>query len=454
MNKDNSTDARSQTLAVPSGRGSRLVRLGWMATGIAGGMVAEGARQLAQGNRPKVSDLLFTPANARRVADQLAKLRGAAMKVGQLISMDTGDLLPPALGDILGRLRSDAKAMPKSQVVSVLDANWGKDWEKQFKHFSFTPLAAASIGQVHRAQTRDGRDMAIKIQYPGVRESIDSDVDNVASLLRMTGLLPKEMDIKPLLHDAKRQLHDEADYIREGNYLRRYGELLADEPVYLLPQLHPDLTTHSVLAMSYVGGVPIESLVDAPQTERDRAVALLFALLLREVFEFRLVQTDPNFANYRYDTASRQLILLDFGATRPYKAAMANEFRRLMKGAITGDRAAMSAAAMAIGYFDDTTQEKHRQAILDMGEQAFEPFCQAGEYDFGASDLPSRIRNGGMALGLDKAFWQLPPADAMLLQRKFGGLYLLAIRLRARVDLHAVAQAALSARKRRPATPA
>jgi hypothetical protein len=110
----------------------------------------------------------------------------------------------------------------------------------------------------------------------------------------------------------------------------------------------------------------------------------------------------------------------------------------------------MSAAAMAIGYFDDTTQEKHRQAILDMGEQAFEPFCQKDAYDFGASDLPSRIRNGGMALGLDKTFWQLPPADAMLLQRKFGGLYLLAIRLKARVDLHAVAQAALAPRKRSP----
>jgi predicted unusual protein kinase regulating ubiquinone biosynthesis (AarF/ABC1/UbiB family) len=447
LHKDNSTNTRASTLAVPRGRGSRLVRLGWMATGIAGGMVAEGARQLAQGNRPKVSDLLFTPANVRRVADQLAKLRGAAMKVGQLISMDSGDLLPPALGDILARLRSNARAMPKSQVVSVLNANWGKGWEKQFKHFSFTPMAAASIGQVHRAQARDRRDMAIKIQYPGVRESIDSDVGNVAALLRMSGLLPREMEIKPLLRDAKRQLHDEADYIREGNYLRHYGELLADAPEYLLPQMHPDLTTHSVLAMSFVGGVPIESLIDAAQSERDRAVALLFALLLREVFEFRLVQTDPNFANYRYDTDSRQLILLDFGATRPYKATMANEFRRLMKGAITGDRAAMSAAAMAIGYFDDTTQEKHRQAVLDMGEQAFEPFCLAGEYDFGASDLPTRIRVGGTALGLDREFWHLPPADALFLQRKFGGLYLLAIRLKARVDLHALAQAALVSRK-------
>jgi predicted unusual protein kinase regulating ubiquinone biosynthesis (AarF/ABC1/UbiB family) len=421
-----------------------------MATGIAGGMVAEGARQLARGNRPKIGDLLITPANVRRVADQLSKLRGAAMKVGQLVSMESGDLLPPALADMLARLRSDARAMPKAQVVSVLEANWGKGWEKQFKHFSFTPMAAASIGQVHRAQARDGREMAIKIQYPGVRQSIDSDVDNVATLLRMSGLLPKQMEIRALLRDAKRQLHDEADYIREGNYLQRYRELLADAPDYVLPQMYPDLTTHCVLAMSMVRGVPVESLIDAAQTERDRVVELLFALLLREIFEFRLVQTDPNFANYRYDTESRQMILLDFGATRPYKATMANEFRRLMKGAISADRVVMSSAAMAIGYFDDTTQEKHRQAILEMGEQAFEPFSLEGNYDFGTTDLPARIRANGIALGMDRDFWKLPPTDAMLLQRKFGGLYLLAIRLKARVNLHALAQAALASRKRNP----
>lgn len=435
--------AAAPTLAVPSGRGSRLARLGWMATGIAGGMVAEGARQWARGNRPKVSDLLLTPANARRVADQLAQLRGAAMKVGQLVSMETGDLLPPALADILARLRSDARAMPKAQVAGMLESQWGKGWQQQFKHFSFEPLAAASIGQVHRAQTRDGRDLAVKIQYPGVRESIDSDVDNVAGLLRMSGLLPKEMDIKPLLRDAKRQLHDEADYVKEGNYLARYGELLADAPEYLLPARHADLTSHSVLAMDYVGGVAVESLVDAPQAERDRVMALLFALLLRELLEFRLVQTDPNFANYRYDTTTRQLILLDFGATRPYKASMSRDFKRLIQGAMAGDRNTMAAACLAIGYFDATNQDKHQQAVLDIGQQALEPFSHPGPYDFGTSDLLQRVRATGLALGMDREFWKIPPADAMLLQRKFGGLYLLAIRLQARVDVHALAQRAM-----------
>ena len=444
--KDKNLD--QSTMAVPSGRGSRLARLGWMATGIAGSMVAQGARQLAQGNRPKMSDLLLTPANARRVADQLAKLRGAAMKVGQLVSMETGDLLPPALADILARLRSDARAMPKAQVAGVLESNWGKGWEKQFKHFSYAPLAAASIGQVHRAQTHDGRDLAIKIQYPGVQESIDSDVDNVAGLLRLSGLLPRELDIKPLLKDAKRQLHEEADYLREGDYLQQYRDLLSDAPQYALPRLHPDLTTRHVLAMDYVGGVPLEALVDSPQATRDRVTELLFALLLREVFEFRLVQTDPNFANYRYDMDTQQLILLDFGATRPYKVSMARDFRRLISGAMAADRAAMADACLAIGYFDAASQTRHKEAVVDIGVDALEPFYQPGPYDFGTTDLPERVRSGGLALGTDRAFWKIPPTDAMLLQRKFGGLYLLAIRLKACVDIHALAQATFAARKR------
>lgn len=421
-----------------------------MATGIAGSMMAEGARQWAQGNRPKISDLLLTPANARRVADQLANLRGAAMKVGQLVSMETGDLLPPALAEILARLRSDARAMPKAQVAGVLASNWGKGWEKRFTHFSYTPLAAASIGQVHRAQTRDGRDLAIKIQYPGVRESIDSDVDNVAGLLRLSGLLPRGVDITPLLKDAKRQLHEEADYLREGDYLQRYRDLLSDSPQYRLPGLQPDLTTHQVLAMDYVGGVPLETLMDAPQATRNRVTALLFALLLREVFEFRLVQTDPNFANYRYDTQTQELILLDFGATRPYKASMAKDYRRLITGAMKSDRAAMAKSCLSIGYYDADSQARHQEAVLDIGWDALEPFCQPGPYDFATTNLPERVRARVLALGMDRAFWKIPPADAMLLQRKFGGLYLLAIRLKASVDIHALAHAAFASSRRSP----
>ncbi|MBX9614959.1 MAG: AarF/ABC1/UbiB kinase family protein, partial [Caulobacteraceae bacterium] len=194
----------SRGLSVPTGRLSRLARFGGLASGVAGNMLAEGARQFARGGRPTVGDLLMTPANALRVTEELAQLRGAAMKVGQLMSMDAGDLLPPELSDILSRLRADARPMPPVQLQAALNRRWGRGWEARFGAFGLDPVAAASIGQVHRANTIEGEDLAIKVQYPGVRHSIDSDVDNVATLMRVSGILPREIDLGPLLVEAKR----------------------------------------------------------------------------------------------------------------------------------------------------------------------------------------------------------------------------------------------------------
>jgi predicted unusual protein kinase regulating ubiquinone biosynthesis (AarF/ABC1/UbiB family) len=411
------------TAAVPGGRWSRLARLGSLAGGVAGGMIAEGARQLAQGKRPALGDLILTPGNARRVADQLAQLRGAAMKVGQLLSMDAGDLLPGELQEILSRLRSEAKAMPMSQLVAVLERSWGAGWDRHFERFSFTPLAAASIGQVHAARTRDGRQLAIKVQYPGIRQSIDSDVDNVATLMRLSGLLPKTFDIDPLLVEAKRQLHAEADYLSEGGWLQHYARLLADSPDFLLPGVHEDFTTENILAMCFVDGVAIESLVSAPATERDRVVGLLFSLLFREIFEFQVIQTDPNFANYRYQPASGKIVLLDFGATRAYAPETVVAYRRLMAGAMAGDRSSVDHAAAAIGYFQADIQDRHRQAVIDIFMLAAEPLRHTGAYDFGQSTLATRIRDAGLVLGMDRDCWHTPPVDALFLHRKLGGLY-------------------------------
>ena len=347
--------------AVPSSRLSRLARLGSLASGVAGGMLAEGFRQLAQGRRPSVGELLLTPANARRVAEQLAQLRGAAMKVGQLLSMDAGDLLPPELSEILARLRADAQPMPMSQLVTVLEANWGKDWTRHFSRFSFTPMAAASIGQVHAAEALDGRRLAIKVQYPGIARSIASDVDNVATLLRLSGLLPASLDIAPLLDEAKRQLHDEADYLKEAAHLKHYRGLLAGHPDFTLPEVMEGLGTTNVLVMSRVEGQSLDTLEAAPQAERDRVAHLLFELLFNEIFAFRHVQTDPNLANYLYDPASRRLVLLDFGATRRFDAPLVEAYRRLLTAGMAGDRAGLDAAASEIGYFGAEIEDRHRR---------------------------------------------------------------------------------------------
>lgn len=424
--------------SVPGSRLSRLIRFGSLASGVASGMLAEGARQLAQGKRPALSDLLLTPGNVQRVANQLSQLRGAAMKVGQLLSMDAGDLLPRELSDILSRLRSDAHPMPMSQLVAVLNESWGKGWEGRFERFSFTPLAAASIGQVHAAQGKDGQRLAIKVQYPGVRESISSDVDNVATLLSISGLLPKGMDVAPLLEEAKRQLQDEADYLKEAEHLRHFHQLLADSPDFLVPRAYTEFSSPTILVMSFVDGVAMESLEHAPQAERDRIIALLFGLLMREVFEFQCVQTDPNFANYRYQRDTGRMVLLDFGATRRYARNSTEAFRRLLIAGLREDRAAIADAALAAGYFQPETLPRHRASLTDLIAQACEPLRHQGAYDFAASDLAVRLRDAGWKLGADRDFWGTPPVDVLFLHRKMGGLYLLAAKLKARVDVRSL----------------
>lgn len=428
----------SKGLRVPSGRLSRIARFGNMATGIAGSMLLDGAKQFASGRRPTVADLLLTPANALKVTLQLGQMRGAAMKLGQLVSMDTGDFLPPELADIFARLRADAQHMPPAQLNAVLAGHWGRNWREQFIRFDDRPIAAASIGQVHRALTLDNEDVAIKIQYPGVRRSIDSDVDNVATLLKLSHLLPGTLDIAPLLVEAKRQLHEEADYIREGEYLAQFGSLLADDAAYTVPTLHPALSGRNVLVMSYMESVAIESTVTAPQEERDRIMTLLIELVLRELFEFNVMQTDPNFANYRYDPATGKVVLLDFGASRPLPKAVVDQYRHLLQMGLAGDHDGVLAAVIDMGFMNAQTAKLNSREITNIVATAINMVQQQGPFDFGQTGFVGDMRDEGMNIAADRRNWHIPPSEMLFVQRKLGGVFLLASRLKARVDVRSM----------------
>ncbi len=409
--------------------------MGGVVAAIAGGVVAGGLRQLASGQRPDLPNLLLTPSNAMRLTSGLSHLRGAALKLGQMLSMDTGLVLSPQISQIFASLRDDAKPMPPKQLQTVLNAQWGPSWLKQFRRFDVRPFAAASIGQVHRAQTLNGQDLAIKVQYPGVRDSIDSDVDNIATLMRLPGLVPSGMDLQPLLAEAKRQLHAEANYQAEATHLAQFGSLLAGSDMFLVPDLHPALCTSQVLAMRYVDSAPLDSLSHAPQALRDKVAAALIDLVLREIFVFGAMQTDPNWANYRYCPQSGRIVLLDFGAVQTIAPSLAADFRALAQVALDGEPKATRDAMLRIGYFGPTTAPHHQTLIRSMFDLAMGPLRQATPFDFGQSDLLERLRDMGLAIGSDRDLAHVPPAATLFLHRKIGGMYLMAAKLRARVAL-------------------
>lgn len=432
-----------QNSRVPTGRAERLAQLGWLAGKMALGAAAEGARRLG-GVSTHPGYVVLTEANARRLASSLSSLRGAAMKIGQLVSMEAEDLLPPEVASALATLRDAGDAMPPGQLRRVLRDEWGSDWEQGFRKFDFDPIAAASIGQVHAATTTDGRELAIKIQYPGVARSIDSDVDNLATALRLANVLPGTLDFEPLIQEAKRQLRDEADYETEAGHLRRYASLLADEPDVVVPAVHADLTTQSVLTMDRLDGSPLEDLCgpDFTDEQRDRAATLLMRLVLREFFEFNFVQSDPNFANYLLLRDGR-IGLIDLGGGYEAPTGLCGDYARLFRAALETDRNALQVVAQDIGFLEPDDELPKREALLDLIELATEPFRHDGTYDFGTSDLAARARAGSMALVFEQGFWRPPPAETLFLQRKLGGTFLLCMKLRARVDARALLEASL-----------
>jgi predicted unusual protein kinase regulating ubiquinone biosynthesis (AarF/ABC1/UbiB family) len=426
---------------VPSSRLARMANLGGLAGRIAGNLVTEGSREWLRGNRPALSELLLTRRNLEQVADRLARMRGAAMKLGQLISMDAGTLLPAELAAVLERLRQDAVIMPAAQLVGVLEANWGADWDSRLQQFSFEPIAAASIGQVHRGRSHEGRDLAIKIQYPGVSRSIDSDIDNVCSLLRMSGLLPRDLDIDPLVAEAKHQLRLETDYRHERQEMLGYREALSAfrlRDAVQVPQVDSTLCTEQILCMDYLPGVSLNAAVARQPQLRDAIPALLLDLFFCELFQLRRVQTDPNPANFRYSLDADRLQLLDFGAVRHFSAEFVARYAAAISAATDRQPGPLAEALEALGFFSQRHDAANRAVVLDIFIEATEPLRTPGPYDFGQSDLAQRIHARGMAISADPDAWHTPPADVLFLHRKMGGLFMLAAQLGTRVDVHAI----------------
>ncbi|RVU43776.1 ABC1 kinase family protein [Rubrivivax rivuli] len=425
---------------VPEGRTRRLLHFGRAVGEMAAGAAAEGVAQLARGQRPALAQLMLTPANARRLAERLSQMRGAVMKVGQLLSMDGHGVLPPHFAELLGGLRDQAHVMPATQLAEVLEREYGPGWHRRFKRLSFEPVAAASIGQVHRAETHDGRVLALKIQYPGVRRSIGSDMANLALLLRTPGLVPAGLDpgaMPALLARVQAQLEHETDYLAEVRAAKAYREKLGDDPVLTVPAVDEEHCTGHIIATAFAPGVPVDRLAapGVPQAQRNHVAMALSRLAVHEFFRMRLVQTDPNFGNYLFDADTGRIALIDFGATELVTDERVEQLRELGRALRADDVPRLQAAAQAAGFTAREDPPAQSAGVIGLMRLAGEPLRHAGAYDFGVSTLFARSFEQGRAQFFGDGYARTPPPDLLFLQRKFAGTFMLCTRLRAQIDL-------------------
>ncbi|KAK3655667.1 hypothetical protein LTR56_003316 [Elasticomyces elasticus] len=432
---------------VPSSRFARLWQYGGLAASMALGGAAESFRRVTgTGSGDGSGSLMLSEANIERLVAKLSRMRGAALKLGQMVSFQDSKVLPPTINAVLQRVQDSADYMPPSQRDAVLTTNLGPNWRDLFSHFSEKPFAAASIGQVHKATlASNGREVAVKIQYPGVRDSISSDLNNLSLLLTASRLLPKGMFLDRTIANARTELGWECDYEREAASCMRFRELVADDPAFAVPEIFAEASGPGVLTAEFMHGTGVTKLHDLPQEDRDWIGSQVLRLCLREVMEWRFMQTDPNWTNFLYNRTTKKLELLDFGASREYPEKFIEPYVSLLIAASHNDREACRRLSIELGYLTGDEGTEMTKAHVDSVLTLAEPFAKGGEggqdgevekgeevvYDFKNQTITDRVRvNIGVML---RERLVPPPEETYSLHRKLSGAFLLCARLGSQV---------------------
>ncbi|TNF34446.1 MAG: AarF/ABC1/UbiB kinase family protein [Gammaproteobacteria bacterium] len=376
---------------------------------------------------------------AQALADALGELKGSLVKIGQMMAVYGEHVLPPEVTAALHTLEHQTRPMAWPVMEAALREALG-DERVDTLVVDPVPVGAASLAQVHRATLADGREVALKIQYPGIADAIDSDLDEMARLIRWSGLVSGRDDFGPWLDSLRDLLHREVNYTLEAATTERFRERLQDDPRFVVPTVVKEYSTPRVLCASFEKGFGVQDpkVQQLSQPRRNRLGKAFLELFLREVFEWGELQTDPNFGNYRIRIGRHadedQLVLLDFGAAKPYPEDYLNALQNMMVGAYERDLGRVREGAIALGMIGGDLPESVQSDFTEVCAAVIEPLCpqhfglppgvlnKQGEYRWRESRLPRRLSKQAAKAALSVHF-HVPPGDFVFLSRKLVGVY-------------------------------
>lgn len=385
-----------------------------------------------------MDDAVLHAANAGDVYSTFSKLKGGPLKVAQMLSID-GGLLPEAYGKVFSQAQYSAPPLSYPLVVRTFRREFGKAPTEVFA--SFQPKAAhgASIGQVHRATGKDGREYAVKVQYPGVAESLRSDLRVVKPIaLQLLGL--RERDVAAYFEEVETRLLEETDYALELRRSVELSALSAGIAGVRFPGYHEALSSRRVLTMDWVDGVPLDRFADggASQEERDRIGQALWDFYEHQIHELNVFHADPHPGNFLVKDG--ELWVLDFGCTKSIEPEFYRRHFAFLDPAVLEDRARLEAALVAMDVLLPTDSGDYRTRVIELCEESIRmvalPF-RTETFDFGSEEFLRAIyrmghenRDSGL---LKESRGVRGSAHSIYVNRAYFGLYALLSRLRARV---------------------
>lgn len=405
---------------VPAGRLKRLSRLAYLTARTTGDLLAAQARRKLTGADIPHEDLRKA---GERILATLGELKGAALKLGQALAMDP-DALPEETRSVVARLLSQApERMEFAQVAEVIRSELGKHPDELFAEFEREPLAAASLGQVHAARLHDGREVVVKVQYPGIEKALENDLSNAAVLVRGFALTGKALDGRVYYDELRASLLRELDYLQEAAQADAYRAAASRYPELVVPEVVRERSAMRVLCLTHLHGQPLLDFIEskASPEERFRVARLLIFAIWGPFYAARLVHADPHPGNF-FVLSDGRLGVLDFGATKLLSLRFATVYRKLL------DENAAGRMHPDVGPL---LKQAGFRFLGDDEEDAFE-FCQRlGEivqrpilsetYDFASDALVWDVRRtfrSDPRLGLSIK----PPAEALLFYRSAAGL--------------------------------
>jgi predicted unusual protein kinase regulating ubiquinone biosynthesis (AarF/ABC1/UbiB family) len=260
------------------------------------------------------------------------------MKMGQMASV-ANDLLPKEIVDALASLQHGAPPMSYETICAQVEAELGAPPEALFARFGREPFAAASIGQVHRAALEDGREVVVKVQYPGVDQAVDSDLLHLKLALKATGIVRIERRaLDALFEEIRAHLHEELDYATEAEHVRTFAAAFAEDPTVVVPEVIEERSSGRILTLTYEAGRPLATLTpeSAEQALRDGVATSLFRIFARQIFELHMLHADPNPANFAVKPDGT-LVLYDFGCIKRLPAEIVEAYRDTVRAALDED---------------------------------------------------------------------------------------------------------------------